>query len=297
MPLVRGIDHGIPLVQQPVLAVCHGVQTALVHIGEFRHGMGFPGEQKALLLLLIEKGIDSRHTQLAVNAHTVHHIRAHLLRLDLRGEHDGSLGFIDIQREEKPLPQRNGLVQVIMLIVLTILADRQDAHIAGTAQKRIGPCPEDGGLRLGKLDLNGIPGRGLIDLCSLWKDRAKPLKIHLIQVLNHSAYAPFVYTITLGRKTALQRTSRQNRCAFVPTSARILYKIELKMANDYSPNFTPSFRKKCPCQIFSMDIVYSAQSSSGWAGVMAAPYFAKTGSANTDHSSIRQAGAAKTQMG
>ena len=67
-----------------------------------------------------------------------------------------------------------------------------DAHIAGTAQKRIGPCPEDGGLRLGKLDLNGIPGRGLIDLCPLWKDRAKPLKIHLIQVLNHSAYAPFV---------------------------------------------------------------------------------------------------------
>ena len=100
--------------------------------------------------------------------------------------------FINVQGEKQSLPQGDRLVQVIVLILLTVLADGENAHIAGAAQKGICFCPKDGSFRLGKLDLDGIFGRCLIGLGTLGKDCAEPLKIHLIQVLNHSAYAPFV---------------------------------------------------------------------------------------------------------
>ena len=97
MPLIGGIDHGIPLVEQPVLAIGHGVQAALIHIGQLRHGVGFAGEQEALFLLLIKESVDTGYPQLAVNADAADDIGTDLLRLNLRGQSDSRLVFVYVQ--------------------------------------------------------------------------------------------------------------------------------------------------------------------------------------------------------
>ena len=67
MPLARAVDHQISLLEEQILPVRHGVQRPLIHIGQLRHGMGLAGEQEALLLLLIEEGVNPLHLKLVIH--------------------------------------------------------------------------------------------------------------------------------------------------------------------------------------------------------------------------------------
>ena len=47
------------------------METALIHIGQLRHGMGFSGEQETLLLFLVEKGVQTIHVHLLIHPQAV----------------------------------------------------------------------------------------------------------------------------------------------------------------------------------------------------------------------------------
>ena len=61
MPLFGRVQHHVPLLQNEILSVRHRVQASLIHIDQFRHGMGLPGEYKPGLPLLIEQGVQTIH--------------------------------------------------------------------------------------------------------------------------------------------------------------------------------------------------------------------------------------------
>ena len=188
VPLVRGVEHSVPLVEEPVLPVGHGVETALVHIGELWHWVGFSGEEEALLLFLIKEGIDTDDPHLPVNANVPTGAASQPLRLDLRRKGHRDLVLVDAEGEENVFADRYGLVQVVVLVLLPVLADGEDAHIAGAGQQRVGVGPIEGCLHLGELHVHGVFGGGLFWLGPLRQYGAEALECDLVQILNHERW-------------------------------------------------------------------------------------------------------------
>ena len=121
MPLVRAKDGDIALLQQDILTVRHAVQLALIHIGQFRHGMGFTGKEEALLPLLIKEGIQSLHTDLMIHPNTVARALAHLTGLGLSGHGNRCLTFEGNQNKIHTLMDTDGLIQIELPEILPIL--------------------------------------------------------------------------------------------------------------------------------------------------------------------------------
>ena len=65
MPLVGSVDYKISLLQILLPAVCHTVQTSLLHIQQFCHRIGPTGKQECLLLFPTEGCINCLRAQRA----------------------------------------------------------------------------------------------------------------------------------------------------------------------------------------------------------------------------------------
>ena len=185
MPLTGGIDHRFTLMQKPILPIGYRVQAALIHISQLRHMVRLAGEEEALLLFLIEEGVNTGNPQLGIDAQIPDGGGAHPLRRNFGGENDGSLLFIYAQREENIPTDTDGFVQIKVLIVFPVLADGEHAHIAGAVEHGVAPGLVDGGFHLGQFHAGGIFGRRLARLGPLRQNGAEALKGYLVQVFDH----------------------------------------------------------------------------------------------------------------
>ena len=186
VPLAGAVDDDVALLEQQVLAVGHGVDAALVHIGQFRHLVGLTREDKALLLLLIEEGIE------AVDLHAVFHAQvsavplAHDLRLAL-GRHLCGGGAINgHERKVYAGLDTDSLIQVEVLIILAVMGDAEDRHACAADQPHILSAAVYRGMVSIKLKgLALFAGTCLQAAAAFGQNRAEPLETDLIQIADH----------------------------------------------------------------------------------------------------------------
>ena len=156
MPLTGAIQYQIPLLQQQILTVRYGMQRALIHICQFAHGMSFTGEQEALLLLLIPEGINAFHAELSVHTEAVSMLCADLLRCLLGIQERGCLPHKGTDRKQNIRSDADRLIQIKMLVILTVMAHRQNADTAVKGDPSICLCPEDNGFALRQSQRNSF---------------------------------------------------------------------------------------------------------------------------------------------
>ena len=201
------------------------MQGTLIHIGQLRHGVGFPGEEEALLLLLIEKGIDPFHPKLMVHPLTVRAAQAHLLRR-LRAVHQSVCrAGKGTDAEENLGLDAHRLVQIEILKYLSVQTDGEHAGTVAVGDPGIaGGLP--GYCLRGQSYCNGggfIKALGILG--PLRRHAAKALKSNLIQIPDHGWFLP----------------KNNNRVTMVTL---LLYIRKLKMANTFLTNPQSLFIRK-----------------------------------------------------
>ena len=211
VPLPRAVEHQVALLQNQLLAVGHGVEAAPVHIGQLRHGMGLPGKQEALLLLLIEEGVDALHQHLALHAGVEggllpQTIRGHLgIHIGLRGPQKGP------QPEADALPDAHGLVQIVFLPGSAVHAYPQHAAAGSGGQPGIGPGPAGNGGLNGELpDLGQAAVKGLLVRIPLGRHPPEAPKGELIQIADHAKPLPKKNTGNKRNVSCIIRQKREN---------------------------------------------------------------------------------------
>ena len=179
MPLVGAVDDQIALLQQDVLAVGHGMEGALVHVGQLQGLVGLAGEGEALLLLLVEEGVDAADLDLAAEAELVTGVQpANLPQLlGMAQLHDGAV-LVGMQGKPDTGLDAHGLVQIEMLEDLALTGHGEDGHVGMVAEPDLVLAHPDGALAPEKLQL--FPALGLRSLipapAALGFDDAKGLK-------------------------------------------------------------------------------------------------------------------------
>ena len=188
MPLVGAVQHQITLLQQDVPAVGHGVQGALVHIGQLQGLMGLAGEGEALLLLLVEEGVDAADLDLAAEPELVAGIQTtHLLQLTAAGHvHAGTL-LIRMNGKTDAGLDADDLVQIEMAEGLPLCRNGQHGHIRMVAQPNLTVTHIHRALAPDKIpDLTVFSLLGQVTAPDpLGFDDAVGLKRKLVQVADH----------------------------------------------------------------------------------------------------------------
>ena len=191
MPLVGPVDHQIPLLQQHILSFRHGMQLTAVHIGQLRHGMGFPGKQKPLLFFLVEEGIDSLHPGPLVNPQAAALALAHRLRHGLGTDLNGSLPFERFHREIHIFFHGHRLIQIELLKDFPVTADAQHTGATGAGEPGVRPGPVHRSRCLLQIEDQGSPlPRRAGRFPPLRQHRTEALKSHLIQIADHGGFLP-----------------------------------------------------------------------------------------------------------
>ena len=192
VPLVGAVDYQVALLQQQILPLHHGVQLSLVHIGQLRHGMGLTGEQEALLLLLVEEGIDAVYVKLLVLSQPLHGLGAEEIRPLRRGVHQHAGAALEgAEGELHTLFQGNGLVQVEMQILILSAAHGKNGHACASADPGVGLRLIDG--RTVAVQRNGLhllPGNGRCAVGAFRQHGSVAAEIDLIQIPYHGAEPP-----------------------------------------------------------------------------------------------------------
>ena len=186
MPLVGTVQHQFPLLQQDILPLHHGVQRALIHIGQLHHGVGFPGKQEALLLLLIEEGVDAVHPELMLGLPEVQLPGREHLRAVLSSHHNRGLLLKGTDPIIDPGLNKGDFIQIEMLKNLPIQTDREHRRSFSAADPGLGRGTENCRIPPAQLQHFIVLIRIFHRLCPFRQNRPKILKGKLVQILDHS---------------------------------------------------------------------------------------------------------------
>jgi len=192
MPLVGTVNHQVSLLQQQILPVYYGMQLPLVNIGQLRHRVGFAGKQKALLFLLIEKGINAIHMKLTVFSQQLYGLKTNRLRFLFGGiqrytgvSHKGTQGKLH------PGFQADRFVQIEVKIFILPGTDGQNGHSAAAGEPGLAVRHIDGSaVTVQCSQISILSGKGERSVCSFRQDRAIATEIDLVQVPYHVAAPP-----------------------------------------------------------------------------------------------------------
>ena len=185
MPLVGTVENHISLIQQQILSIRNRVQASLIHIGQLQHRVGLTGEQEALLLLMIEEGIQSLHPEPVIDPKAVGGTFAHQLRV-IPGRYVGrSVTHKRHQAEQDPAFDANRLIQIKMQVGKTVVGYAQHTISGAAVDPGIRRSPEHIDFPVGQ-----YPQMAFVcifyTLCPFRRNGAKALKGHLIQITDHS---------------------------------------------------------------------------------------------------------------
>ena len=188
MPLSGSINDDVALLQQQVLAVRHAVEAALIHIGQLRHGMGLAGEQEALLLFLVEEGIQAVYPHLLLHPQAAAAPGAHDLGHGLRGHFRRGIALEGHQGEQHAALDTDGLIQIEMLVGFSVMGHGQDAHAGAAGEPDLPFRPvyrRAAGIQPQALADSALPG-GPGHMATLRQNGAEPLKAYLVQIADHN---------------------------------------------------------------------------------------------------------------
>ena len=188
MPLIGAKNGNIPLLQQDILAVCHAVQGALIHIGQLRHGMGLTGEHEALLPFLVEEGVKAADMELVIHPIAVGAALSHLLRLGLGT--DQHRGIPQEGRQEKLHPGLHigNFIQIKILEFLTVRRYGQNGFSRLTAEPGFGFGAENRCLlAVQRQDIACFPVGTFFTLFPVRGYRTEALEGYLVQIPNHGS--------------------------------------------------------------------------------------------------------------
>ena len=191
VPLPRAVEDDVSLPEQKVLPVYHAVQRALIHVGQLGHGVGFSGKQEALLLFLIEEGVNALHPQLMIYPGAAGGAATQLLRRFLSGHHHRGVPLKRLQKEIDPLADNGGFVQIEALVGFPVRAGGQDAHAHAAADPRLRCGAVDHRLRPRQPHSGGVvPEQIPVRLGALGRNAAEAAERDLIQIADHGNQPP-----------------------------------------------------------------------------------------------------------
>ena len=189
MPLTGAVDHQVALLQKQILAFGYGVQRPLIHIGQLRHGVGLPGKQEALLLLLVEEGVHVIHLELAIDLRLGKIPGAHFLRRRRSPEQGVRLTDKGGDDEKHPRLDAHGLIQIVVLVVFPVQAYGKHAGAGTAGCPGVGKSAENHRVLLGKgkgRDCVFIKTAGAVG--AFRGNGAKALEGNLIQIPDHGHF-------------------------------------------------------------------------------------------------------------
>ena len=184
VPLVGSLEGKLALLQEDVLTVGNGVQLALIHISQLRHGVFLTGENEALLPLLVEEGVDAVNADLTVQPQAGIGAGIDLLGSDSGAKGDLRFALEGIQAEISVGFDTCRLIEVEVLEVDAIVGNGQNAFAAPQIKIGVDSGTVQGDIRhIRRQQKDAVCRLGLF--VPVGQKGAEFLKSNRIQILDH----------------------------------------------------------------------------------------------------------------